>query len=58
MLKRYKSPDGSLWLFDEGEQPKGYVAADEPKADEPKAEQPKAKARAPRNKARTATKAK
>lgn len=52
MLKRYKAPDGTFWLYEEGEQPKGYEPADAP-ADE----QPKAKARAPRNKART-TKAK
>ena len=53
MLKRYKAPDGTCWLYDEGTQPKGYEPADEPKAT-----QPKAKARAPRNKARAATKAK
>lgn len=52
MLKRYKAPDGTFWLYDEGEQPEKYVLV------EPKAEQPKTKARAPRNKARTTTKAK
>lgn len=53
MLKRYKAPDGTCWLYEDGKQPDGYEPADEPKAT-----QPKAKARAPRNKARTSTKAK
>ena len=52
MLKRYKAPDGTCWLYDEGEQPDDFELADAPAQD--KADEPKAKARAPRNKARTA----
>ena len=52
MLKIYRAPDGTTWQYEEGTQPEKYVLV------EPKAEQPKAKARAPRNKARTTTKAK
>jgi len=52
MLKIYRAPDGTTWQYDEGTQPESYVAVEQ------KAEQPKAKARAPRNKARAATKAK
>lgn len=30
-LKIYRAPDGSLWQYREGEQPKGYVLAEKRK---------------------------
>ena len=45
MLKIYKDKDGYTFQYEEGNQPEGYVLADEPK--------PKAKQARPANKART-----
>ena len=50
MLKRYEAPDGTFWLYEEGSQPKGYVAAD---GDKPAAAKPKAKSATPKNKSRS-----
>ena len=32
MLRIYRSPDGSTYQYEEGEQPDNYVLVDEPKA--------------------------
>lgn len=52
MLKEYRAPNGGTWLYEEGEQPKDYVAVDEPKTARPKSKQttPKNKQASPPNK--------
>ena len=54
MLRIYRAPNGHTYQYEEGEQPDGFVLADEPKAAEPEPKpKPARKARTAANKART-----